>query len=368
MLLYSKTITSFIKNIKAQSRAIMAKEMGLLYKQSRFLYQGYSYPLHFVVFEDDKKQGYFNSSTMQIGLNKNLLYLAKSEVISNILRHELGHLFVFIKHQSTFNELQPHGKEYREVCQSFGWSSEITKAKSSLTDDNKNVTSSFLSQSKYKKIKKLLSLAQSTNRHEAELATIKANELLLKYNIESLSIEDQNDEISYVKAILEKKKSGPTMHAIYEILQYFYVQPVFSRKKDKTVLEVVGTRENVELADYIAKFLNNELESFWKNAQKENPKLRGITKKKSYIQGVSKGFIQKLEQSKNTGTAEDRSLVSKQILRLTKLAYPKLSKGSFKSGNECSESLHIGLKHGESLSIRHGISSKGTKNSTKLIE
>ena len=63
----------------------MKEEMGLDVRRSRFVWRGYLYPLNFVVFEDRQKLGYFNCDSYQIGLHKKLMYLAKDEVIENIL-------------------------------------------------------------------------------------------------------------------------------------------------------------------------------------------------------------------------------------------------------------------------------------------
>lgn len=59
------------------------------------------------------------------------------------------------------------------------------------------------------KIQKLLSLANSDNENEAKMATARANELLIKYNLNLQQIEDhQND---YMVQTIEDKNAGLTL-------------------------------------------------------------------------------------------------------------------------------------------------------------
>ena len=53
------------------------------------------------------------------------------------------------------------------------------------------------------KVKKLLSLAQSTNEHEAFHAMKKANEFIEKYNIERM---ERNKDAQYVYAVINHRK------------------------------------------------------------------------------------------------------------------------------------------------------------------
>jgi hypothetical protein len=367
MLLYSKTTISFIQKIKARSRAIMAQEMGLRFKTSRFEYNGYNYPLHFVVFDDPNKLGYFDCSNYQIGLHKNLMLIAKDQVIDNILRHELAHLYTFLKHPKSFYELNAHGQEFQEVCRAFKWGADIARAKSSLELDNASAESTNEMDRHLKRLQKLLSLASSSNPHEAQAATIKANELLLKYNLSQIRSISLDDEIACVKKVLQKKRADSKLNAIYQILSHFYVRPVLSRQNSSTSLEVVGTRHNVELADYIAKYLDLEFEHFWQNASSGDPTLKGVVKKNNYITGLASGFIDKLTKERsNRNIIKEESkgliLINQQLERLTQYAYPSLRKVRHKGSQDCPTARSKGIKDGGRLSLRAAL-----KNTKKIL-
>ena len=343
----------------------MAQEMGLLLKTERFTYQGYSYPLNFVCFEDPKKLGFFDPSCMQLGLNYKLMLQARDEIIDNILKHELAHLLTYLRYPKTFNDLEPHGKEYKEVCRELSWSEEIYSARANIEKENLELSQLNQSAKKFEQIKKLLALASSSNEHESMAATLKANQLLRKYNLEKISKYEQQEDVSYVKTVLIKKKNGPILTAIYDIISHFYVKPVFSKRNGEMALEVVGQKESVELADYIAKFLNNELERFWVQVKKHNKDLRGTSAKRNYIKGVSAGFIDKISQDKSkTMTREENALISRSLDHLVGLAYPKLRHTQINAGKSDLNALKKGFKDGKELSIRQGVTSS---NQTKLL-
>ena len=125
MRVYSSTLNAFTHKLKAETKQILANEMGFSVKRSRFLFKGYLYPFSLVAFESPDKLGYFNTDNFQIGINKNLVYLAKPEVLKNILRHELAHMHVCL-HKGP--DTQAHGVEFRETCKVFGWGEEVFKA------------------------------------------------------------------------------------------------------------------------------------------------------------------------------------------------------------------------------------------------
>ncbi|MCO4755932.1 MAG: DUF2786 domain-containing protein, partial [Bacteriovoracaceae bacterium] len=261
--------------------------MGFSVKRSRFLFNGYLYPFSIVAFESKDKLGYFNADNFQIGINKSLVYLAKPEVLKNILRHELAHMSVHLKHG---DEVQAHGVEFRETCKTYGWDKNVFGAYGDLQKEN-SLSSAPEFEKILSKVKKLLKLAESANTHEATLATAKANELLMKYNLEHLEDKESEHEEVFVKNVYEAKRSNVQMSALYEILENFYVQPVLNRGQSRAYLEVIGNRTNVEMADYMAKYLVSEFERLYKRS-----KLKGSAAKNSFIRGVAEGYTQKIKE------------------------------------------------------------------------
>lgn len=203
------------------------------------------------------------------------------------------------------------------------------------------------------RVKKLLALASSSNSHESALATAKANEILLKYNLQTLNERHDDDEEICVKKTVSAKKRNGKLEAIYEILTSFFVCPVFNRGRGQCYLEIVGSRTNVELADYVAGFLDHELERLWKLAQKENPSLKGMAKKNSFMRALGKSYGEKTKDVQK-GSGKDLIPLQKNLARQVELVFPRLG-GVSSQGQFHADSAAAGAKHGKSLSINPGL-------------
>jgi hypothetical protein len=357
MFLYSDTINTFIKRIKGKSRDILRHEMGITCHNSRFEWNKYLIPFHIVVFEDPVKVGFFDYRFFQIGLNKKLIFETNKTVIDNILRHEWAHFYAYLKYG---NSIQDHGVQFRNLCKNFGWGEEVFSATIDLNSENKKEQDREFDHIT-RKIKKLMNLASGSTGPEAEAATLKANELLTKYNLESPEIDfSKSDEDVYLHRVYETKRVNIQLNSLYEILKFFQVFPVISKGKGVSFLEVIGSKHHVELADYMAKFLLSEMEHSYKNFKKKNPNLKGTVAKNSYLKGWSRGLSQKLAGQRKQFQHSKNQLVSldKALEKKVALVYPRLSSTSSKSSSFCHQSAAQGAKDGMNTNIRKGLSNK----------
>lgn len=339
--------------------------MGLSVKRSRFTWSGYTYPLHFVVFEDPKKLGYFNCFNYQIGIHKKLMYIAKEGVLKDVLRHELAHLYSYLTYGKKYNNLDNHGVEFKTICRNFNWSQNVYLAYSNIDEENLEFPSNEKFEKLKKRIEKLMALSQSDNPHEAEAATIKANEYLLKNNINNLSSDDVLEvEETVVLSVLEEKRLNSKINAVYDILQYFYVQPVINRNSKGISLDIVGSKINVEIANYIAKYLCNEFERLWSITKKKDPNISGLRQKNSYIYGLAQGFCSKLRKEREQVISplygKELIVLEQQLENRVKTAFPRLSRQARSHATLDRNALNKGHIDGLGLQIKKGIS-KGNK-------
>lgn len=362
MFLHSKTISAFVSRVRNEVRQIVTCEMGLKMERSRIHYKFCTYPLNIVVFEDNTRLGYFDSRTFELGLSKKLMYQAKNEVLKNIIRHELAHFMCYL----TMGPQVLHGMAFHALCRSFGWGSEVYSAYANIDLENDKVGESDEKTEKIlARLKKLLALASSDNIHERELATLKANQLLLEHNLDlsksrHFSGHDSNDEIVYLKRVLESSRQNAKHVAIRRILETFFVSTVFNHGDGVFYLEVIGDKTSVELADYVANFLNVELEVIWRQTQKENPNLKGLSSKNSFFRGVAKGYVAKIEKQKSTiATGPELVVIEKNIQANLNFVYPRLSSSGSSSSLHNEEAHRAGQVKGGNLSIHPGIESKG---------
>lgn len=329
-ILYSNTILAFLKKVRKLAQTILTEEIGLKVGYSRLYYHSASYPLHFVIFDHPSRLGYFTASHYEIGINK-LFLLEKDEEIKNLLRHELAHYLTFLD----FGENIPsHGKEFQSVCQRYGWPSRVSQAKVPIEKAVKNRRIA-------EKVKKLLSLAESHHKEEAQAATLKAQELLLKHNLSSHDVEEE----TALKRIFKGNRNSAKLQAIAEILRTFFVYPVFNHGKNALYLEIVGERLNVEIADYVFHFLDHHFEILWKSRPST---LKGLAAKNAFFRGISKGFLSKEVPS------SDLIRVERALLGRVGTIYPHLSyRKSFYRDSPHAEKE--GVRIGQTLKIREGI-------------
>lgn len=351
MFIYDSTSVAFIKKCESFLIQIL-EEVGIAVKKSRFEINRYLYPIHVVVFEG-KELGHFNAPYLQIGLNRKLIYLAKESVVRDILRHELAHYLTFIFYPHAL----PHGKEFHEICHRFGFPDDVARATMDLEKENETKVGDLESEKILEKVKKLLSLAQSSNSHEAELATLKANQLLLRHNLDYI---DRDTGPVYMDRLLARRKKDSKLTAIYSILKHFIVRPVISQGKSICCLEVSGTLTNVKLAGYVATFLDRELDYLWEETKKDH-KLQGLRAKNSFFQGIADGFNQKMKQAKTSYSEADQKalvVVEEKLCHDTRLIYKRLGHSS-SSHQSDPRANQLGHAKGLKLSIKNALQGAG---------
>jgi len=356
MHLYSETALIFLTKVRAFSFEILKKEMGLPFQKKRLFYNNRYYPLDFVIFEHEKFLGEYDPNYYQIKINKNLIFHSNDHHLRNILRHELAH---YITHIIFGLEVQAHGKEFQSVCQRFNFSKEISSASVEL--NKLSGTHSTLEETKIlNKIKKLLRLSQSDNEYEATLATQKANDLLKAHNINFLEStdEEKNNETTLLR-VMETKKITSKHQAIYKILHHFYVSPVFSYGVKSKSLEIIGERQNVLCAEYIAHFLDKTLEQLYSRERKKSG-ITGTRAKNSFMLGIAEGFCEKLSSNNQKEATDNNDLISlQQALQIhLNRVYPNIRGRQSKEKKLDTKARLLGKQQGKNISISPGITNK----------
>jgi len=364
MFIYSEKIISFIQEIKNSIKDILSHEVHLKVTRDRFFdkCQRASYPISVVIYNDRKMLGYFDANFFEIGIHERLMYAPKKQ-LHDLIRHELAHYLTFIQ---SGHLTQPHGPEFKNFCKSVGWGEEIYNATMSLTEEKE--IDSLHESDIFRKIEKLMALASSSNKHEAELAMIKSQQLLLKYNLESRFIDSDSKEKIFLKRIMKQPKKTAKMRSIAKMLETFFVNVVFHGSEEGTHLEILGTAMNVQIAEYVADILEEKLEVLWDMTKKEY-NLKGTIAKNSFFYGVAKGYCDKisaLKRSYETEVTTALILLEKTLERGREMAYKRLTT-TRSSGNCCKESSQLGEEAGKGLSINLGIG-RSSKKSEALIE
>ena len=102
-------------------------------------------------------------------------FVAKAEswgVVIEVLKHEMAHQYV---HEILGEDESPHGPAFRAACERLG----IDARARGLPDAQLDPAG----QRVLERVHKLLALAESDNRHEAEAAAAAAQRLMLRHNL-----------------------------------------------------------------------------------------------------------------------------------------------------------------------------------------
>jgi hypothetical protein len=220
-------------------------------------------------------------------------------VVVEVLKHEMAHQFAHEAMRAT--DETAHGEAFRKACAVLGIdpaASGLPTGVGELPDEEARVL---------RRIAKLLALGASDNQHEAEVAMREAHRLMLKHNLHGAAEERRR---GYGFRHLGEPTGRLQAHqrVLASILgSHFFVEPIWvtvHRPLDGiagTVLEVCGTDTNLEMASYVHDFLLRSAEHLW-SAHRRTAGLRGDAHRRSFLVGVMRGFLEKLE----TQREEDR--------------------------------------------------------------
>ncbi len=358
MLIYSQKIIRFINEIKSAIKVIISKEVGLKVFGDRFYdkAQRYSHPIKVVIYNNKKMLGYFASDFYELGFHELLMHSSKQQ-LHNIIRHEIAHYLTFIAHP---HGVAHHGQEFRAICEQLGWDEQVYRATTCLDDGQ--MASDIEESSVLRKVQKLMALSTSSNAHEAELAMIKSQQLLLKHNIDANYVGDDEEKV-FLKRILKQKKENAKMRTIAKILETFFVTTVYSRANGYIYLELVGSAVNIEIAEYVANFLERELEQLWRQTQKDFTELKGMVAKNSFFLGIAKGYCNKIQALKREypqDVTQALMVIEKKLTQSKSMVYPRL-RSCKSSGSYCPESSALGELVGKKLTISPALAGSSSK-------
>jgi hypothetical protein len=269
-----------------------------------------------------------------------------------VLKHEMAHQYL----DEVLAEVEEtsHGPVFRQVCEARGIdfrAAGVPESSAAAGDDARVL----------ERVAKLLALAESSNLHEAEAAMGAAQRLMLKYNIDAgLRLQSRRYAFRHLG-----KPSGRVSEAervLAGILdEHFFVEaiwvPVWRPLEGKrgTVLEVCGTKENLEMAEYVHSFLLHTGERLWREHRRHR-NATGNFGRRSFLAGVMHGFRDKLvENSKASQKAGLVWLGDQELKDYYRRRHPRVRRTRV-GGALPSASFAWGRRAGQQIVLHRGIS------------
>ena len=322
------------------------------------------------------KWGYWSLDKREICLSRDLVQNYSWGTVREILHHEMAHQLAQEILGGQFEK--PHGPAFQRACIILRANPKASGNYPTLEDRIHSEISTDEDRLLVR-IQKLMALAESTNQHEAELAMTKANELMIRFNISSIQ---KNTKKSYESIFVGKPalRQSRDMRSLSILLnKFYYVEciwvPAYVVEKEKMgrVLELSGTPQNIQIAEYVYYFVRNFIESQWKKYKKE--KKLSHHRRADFAEGIIDGFHYKLKRQqrrlKRKSTTEEQALINVSDPKLTEyihFRYPHIRTHRSSASNVNPSVVNDGRRVGQQLVISKGITRQGNSSQPLMIE
>jgi hypothetical protein len=333
---------------------------------------------------DDLKgrHGTWSAARREITINRQLVLNHSWDAVREVLLHEIAHQFRDEILQAGAEP--PHGPEFQRACRLLRADPKASGNYPTLDERILGEASDTRDQIMIR-IKKLMALAESQNRYEAESAMAKAHELIAKYNVDlaagrrdsefdNQAVPPPQPESIFLgrpalRHTLDKYHLAHLLQDFYFVRGVWVTAYVLEREKMGRVLEISGSVENIQIAAYIYDCINEYIQTQW-SAYCRGKKI-SLRRRTDFAVGVISGFRSKLDRSMKAVKGRDgtAALIKSENHRLDgymHYRYPNLV--GFKRGaSSVDHEVRLdGERIGKELVIRRGITGR-EKSSRRLL-
>ena len=324
-------------------------------------------PVVIGLLQSDRLWGQYSSAARTIFISEKLILEYPWHQVLGVLQHEMAHQY----DDEKFHEMDSsaHGEGFQRACDILGVPHPFRGAKvdlAKLEDDAVFNSPSETSEEQriIDRVKKLLSLASSSNEHEAFLAMKKVQELYAKYNYIHYSNLDEKKFAHQIYSFSSKKVSLWKKRLVVLLIEHFFVEAFLlnqynvQKTSEEQCVEIVGLKENVEMAEYVLDFIIKKSEVL-----AHQQKLKGRFKN-SFLYGIIEGFDQKLRAPQQQELREEKNLTVQalqifkqdpQLKKYLKNIYPHLQQGRSSRQTFHEKSFQAGQTAGKNIQLHKGI-------------
>ena len=218
--------------------------------------------------------------------------------VVDVLRHEMAHQ---IADEVLHADETPHGETFQRCCEALKANPRASGSYPTLdeavlqgqaTEDDRIMA----------RVRKLLALSESPNRHEAESALAKARALMARYQVDVAA-----PAADYVSIVLGEPSHRHSLedHALASlILTHYSVRTIWvpmavpATGRVGRALEIMGRRPNVQVAHYTHGAIRRTIDSEWARFRRGRP--MGRNGRRDFALGMIAGFRGLLERQEQT--------------------------------------------------------------------
>jgi hypothetical protein len=349
-------------------QAAWVRELRRAYDNFNYLYAGGRLrPPLIRLGSGAERLGEWADATRTLTIAEHHILTHSWESVLETLRHEMAHQFV--AEVLGAPGAPPHGEHFQQACRVL----RAAPGHRAVQDDLGRLERSDSERDRMlARVKDLLQLARSPNEHEAASAMRMAHKYLLKYNLSLSDLDSRRDyEVRHLGRCAARVQEWESTLSL--ILQdHFFVLVIWTLSYDPfqnragRVLQISGTRDNCEIAEYVHRYIVNITEPLWRAHRAAQGEASGT--RLQYLAGLLRGFQEKLEREQKE-LKEEHGLIwlgDRGLDEFFHHLHPRTrSFGS--SGVERGEGYRAGVRDGRNLVIRRGIGGESTRRG-RLIE
>ncbi len=277
-------------------RALLVQLQADWAAHSAALFSGLMRPPVIEIVDQDDILGLWQPDRRTISLPWGLVLDQPWVVVAEVLKHEMAHQFC--DEILGASAEAPHGPTFQRVCAQRG----IDPRHAGLPTVGPGAAAGDTGESQrvFRRIRRLLALAESPEQHEAEAAMAAARRLLLAHNLELERVRAPRRFA--VRQVGPCQARHPAHHKVLAgiLAGHFFVSAIWVhayRPRDgqpARVLELSGTPENLDIAAYAWDFLVRTGERLWA-AHKAREGIASDRPRRRFLAGVMVGFLEKLD-------------------------------------------------------------------------
>ena len=320
----------------------------------------------FAIKDMQTRWGNWSKEKREIALSRQLVQNYPWDSIRDVLLHEMAHQIA----QQFFgaSNQAPHGSAFKQACGLLRIQPAASGSYRPLQDRFRESHSSHYDK-RLLRIKKLLALAESKNRFEADAAMAKAHELIARHNIEFNRLENKRQYLSIFIGSPALRHPREDYHLANLLQDYYFVSGIWvsayviEKGKMGRVLEISGTVPNLKIAEYVHDFISQFIDAQWHkyNCGKKLNRFR----KTDFAVGIIEGFRGKLDLNikKKKAKKDLFALIRKgdpQLEKYFKFKYPHTATVKKTANRQDVRVMRDGQKVGKKLVITRGICERKT--------
>jgi hypothetical protein len=262
----------------------------------------------FALTDGRSRWGSWSPDRREICLSRHLVFNHPWDAVREVLFHEMAHQLA--DEVCGAGGETAHGPLFHAACAHLGANPRASGSFPLLTERLDHAATAAPDR-QLERIRKLLALAGSANRHEAEAAMLKAHELSARHNA-GLIARAEPREVMSVFVGRPRLRHGRVQYRLASLLSDFYfVLPIWvpayvmERSRMGRVLEISGTPRSIRTAAYVHAFIQRVIAEEWQRFAQGKVEQRG--RACDFGVGVIEGFRTKLESGRSyrppTGSA-----------------------------------------------------------------